>query len=103
VLAASIIKDLSGKAFVRKKPLEANMCLLLAMANRMESTCIAIMAKGFPWDVNAPIFATAKTVAKGVSPLYPSYFLSAVALGLDTLVRFMIKVSNMILFQLRHP
>jgi hypothetical protein len=59
------------------------------MGNRLEEVAIAFLERGFPSDVNKPIF-----------PIYdisqfefPSYFLLAVALGLYELVTAMIKVN----------
>ncbi|KAJ3366113.1 hypothetical protein HDU91_001987, partial [Kappamyces sp. JEL0680] len=84
---------LSETTLTKKRPGDANKAFLHALANRMQSVCIQIMEKGFPPNVNTPIFATTHSHTKNDKNefTFPSYFQLAVSLNLVDVVRFMIK------------
>ena len=71
------------------------------MAHRLEDVTLVMYERGFPSDVNSPIFSKPKnTDRSGISGLkFPSYFILAVALGLHNLVKAMLKVVKMLAFQ----
>ena len=60
------------------------------MANRLEDVCHILLEKGFPSNINAPIFG-----AKNPDPskfIFPSYFFLSMALELDGLTKAMVKL-----------
>jgi hypothetical protein len=102
-VAVQLLTDLSSQAIKKKFPYEANMIFLSAMTRRMEKLCLMILDKGFPIDLNDPIFTmrsnsrySANIPFRINASLFPSYFHLAVAMGFETLVRFMIKVGYLI-------
>ena len=99
--AQSIIADLAAPMMKKKFPYEANTAFLLAMANRMEKAACMLLDRGFPGNVNAPIYTMKPSKKYGSNvpfrmntTILPSYFLIAVAMNFETLVRFMIKVGE---------
>src|SRR5690606_5454999 len=80
---------------LRKKPKKtkvvfyrlANLCFLVALTNGMDTVAIEMINRGFPTDVNDEMMKS--PLGEGV---FPSFFLCAVAMGLETIVRAMIKV-----------
>ncbi|CAG8609688.1 5261_t:CDS:2, partial [Funneliformis mosseae] len=96
--ALVILSQISNNALKKKKKNEVNKSFLLAMAHRLEDITLAMFERGFPSDVNSPIFSKpAKNAERGgISGLqFPSYFILAVALGLHGLVKVMLKRANM--------
>jgi hypothetical protein len=110
--ACSLLEELSSAALRKKQPQLANKVFLSALAQGMEAVCVGMMEKGFPVSVNSSVVmhASVETSAKsGVTTeksggggqggagmksfQLPSYFMCALALNLDNLVRVMIKVS----------
>ncbi|CAI2180968.1 14209_t:CDS:2, partial [Funneliformis geosporum] len=96
--ALVILSQISNNALKKKKNSDVNKSFLLAMANRLEDITLAMFERGFPSDVNSPIFSkpTKNAERGGISGLkFPSYFILAVALGLHGLVKVMLKRANM--------
>ena len=88
-LACQLVDDVSSSTLRKKRPSESNRIFLMALANGMENVCIMMLDKGFPANLNGSI-VPASFRKDGF--VYPSYFLVSVALGLDSVVRFMLKV-----------
>ncbi|CAB4377691.1 unnamed protein product [Rhizophagus irregularis] len=95
--ALAILSQISSTTLKKKKNGEVNKAFLLAMAHRLEDITLSMYERGFPSDVNSPIFSKPKNADRGgISGLkFPSYFILAVALGLHDLVKAMIKRANM--------
>lgn len=97
--AETLLHDVTQPMTKKKYPFEANTIFLTALANRMEKVACMLLDRGFPPDVNAPVF-TMKPTKKYAefmpfrmnTALFPSYFLVAVAMNFEMLVKFMIKV-----------
>ncbi|KAJ3088241.1 hypothetical protein HK102_009196 [Quaeritorhiza haematococci] len=87
-LACALMDDLSPNTLRKKRVAEANRVFLLGMASSMEPLCMLMLERGFPVNVNSAALS-----CKDFS--FPSYFLMAVALGLDNVVRLMIKRANL--------
>jgi len=81
---------LTPNSLTKKRPADSNRAFLHAAVNNMQSVCIAMMEKGFPEDLNSPVFAAERSSSKK-SLIFPSYFHIAVALKLPTLVKTMLK------------
>ena len=98
--ALTILSQISNNALKKKKNIEVNKSFLLAMAHRLEDITLAMYERGFPSDVNTPIFSKPKNVERGgISGLkFPSYFILAVALGLYDLVKTMLKVISICIY-----
>lgn len=87
-------------SFLKKRYLfEANTIFLLSMVQGMERLALLILDKGFPKNVNDPIFTmrASKKYSENIpfrvnSSLFPSYFMAAIVFGHDILVKFMIKL-----------
>jgi hypothetical protein len=100
-----LIQQLHSSIIRKKRVYDACSLFLMAIANRMEKTALMILDKGFPHDVNAPIFAyKVKENYADQNPkfrmntvLFPSYFLVAVKFGLEVLVKYMLKVYHFII------
>ncbi|KAI9324424.1 hypothetical protein DFJ73DRAFT_872555 [Zopfochytrium polystomum] len=119
-LACSYLDEISSAALRRKQPALASKIFFTALGKAAESICIIMLDKGFPVSVNTPValnkvdvaamLATKEklsplsankstTVQKGgdavISPTpsfeLPSSFMAAVSLGLENVVRVMIK------------
>ncbi|KAI9199447.1 ankyrin repeat-containing domain protein [Polychytrium aggregatum] len=88
-LACSLIEDLSAATLKKKRPEESRKIFVMAMVNCMEPVCMMMLEKGFPVNVNAPAMES-----RNPRFIFPSYFVVAVALGLDNVVRTMIKRCN---------
>ncbi|KAJ3130467.1 hypothetical protein HK098_000032 [Nowakowskiella sp. JEL0407] len=80
----SLLDDLS-QTDLQKKETEARKIFLHAMANGMENVCMVMLERGFPQNVNNSF------THRGDRFVFPSFFLLAVGLGLDNVVRAMIK------------
>ncbi|GBB92431.1 hypothetical protein RclHR1_02000012 [Rhizophagus clarus] len=95
--ALAILPQISNAALKKKKNGEVNKAFLLAMAHRLEDITLSMYERGFPSDVNSPIFSKPKNTDRGgISGLkFPSYFILAVSLGLYDLVKAMLKRANM--------
>ncbi|KAJ3416119.1 Ankyrin repeat domain-containing protein 42 [Chytridiales sp. JEL 0842] len=111
--ACVLLEELSSAALRKKQPQLANKVFLSALAQGMEGVCIGMLEKGFPVSVNSSVVvhssmnaspqsapASAQGANGGASPQkpigmksfqLPSYFMCAVALGLENLVKAMIK------------
>ncbi|KAJ3137887.1 hypothetical protein HK100_000402 [Physocladia obscura] len=125
--ACTLLEDISSAALRKKFPLHANKVFYSAMGQAMEVLCLAMMEKGFPLSVNAPItikgsanlwkygpqesttgkvvnkfkrISTTSAKSSGLPPSanssrnipaiqLPSYFMAAVGLGLENVVRGM--------------
>ncbi|KAJ3007897.1 hypothetical protein HKX48_008879, partial [Thoreauomyces humboldtii] len=86
-VACALLNDMSPAMFVKHTYIrEANRIFLLAMANAMEPVCMIMLDKGFPGDVNAPVFKSEDSRF-----LCPSYFLMCVGLRLHNLVFHMVQ------------
>ena len=98
--ALTILSQISNNALKKKKNIEVNKSFLLAMAHRLEDITLSMYERGFPSDVNSPIFSKPKNTDRGgISGLkFPSYFILAVALGLHGLVKAMLKVTCLFQF-----
>ncbi|KAJ3313307.1 hypothetical protein HDU76_002689 [Blyttiomyces sp. JEL0837] len=120
-LACTLLDDVSSAAVRKKQPLLANRAFLTAITQSMESVCLIMLDKGFPVSVNTPVVLNKANIAntpssptkgsvpgtsaaaisannakgapgKNMPPLeLPSYFMVALSLGLDHVVRSMIK------------
>ena len=86
----SNIELLSDQTLTKKRPVDANRAFLHAIANRMQSVCLLFMEKGFPQNVNSPIYATNFKDADAFT--FPTYFQLAVSAGLYDVAKVMIKV-----------
>ncbi len=100
-IAEAFLAALPSTWMKKKKPYEANLMFLTALAHRMEKIALLMLDRGFPPDVNAPIFSAPKKYAESVpfrinTSLLPSYFIVAVAMGYETIMKFMIKVRSLI-------
>ncbi|KAF0505312.1 ankyrin [Gigaspora margarita] len=94
----SYIPNSSFNSLKKKKSVEANRAFLMAIAHRMDDVALAMYERGIPGDVNSPILVknSKNTDRGGISGLkFPSYFILAVALGLNELVKAMVKRANM--------
>ncbi|KAI8915053.1 hypothetical protein BC831DRAFT_554507 [Entophlyctis helioformis] len=88
--SCALINELSPNSLKKKRMHESNKVFLYALANRLEPVCLLLMDKGFPFNINAPIFG-----ASTLDPtkfIFPSYFILAVAFGLDNLIKAMLKL-----------
>lgn len=116
-LACTLIEDLSPNTIKKKRPSEANKCLLMSMANGMENVACALIDKGFPLNVNAGVFGSvppnqqpqkssrfSSTTQKDFNPIpppsavlsqvsFPSYFMLSVGIGLENFTKIMAKVN----------
>ncbi|RIB12868.1 hypothetical protein C2G38_1780423 [Gigaspora rosea] len=93
----SYIPNSSFNSLKKKKSVEANRAFLMAIAHRMDDVALAMYERGIPSDVNSPILVknSKNTDRGGISGLkFPSYFILAVALGLNELVKAMVKRAN---------
>ena len=107
--ACKLLEDISPSTIKKKKPIDTNSCFLHAMANGLEAVCLILYEKGFPSNVNLPAVSATisvqslsnnlKTKMTSISALggnepfmFPSYFMMAVGVGLDNVVRAMMKV-----------
>ncbi|ORZ31582.1 hypothetical protein BCR44DRAFT_1264903 [Catenaria anguillulae PL171] len=93
-LAIELLEQIQSSVIKKKRPDEVNHLFLLALSKRMETLCIRMYEKGYPPDVNSPIFVA--NVAKGEKPKFghPSYFLLAVGFRLYALSVAMLKKAN---------
>ncbi|KAJ3364509.1 hypothetical protein GGF32_001609 [Allomyces javanicus] len=93
--ALNYLDQLTASVIKKKRVDEVNHLFLLAMSKRMERLCMKLYEKGYPVDVNAPIFAP--NVAKGEVPkvTFPSFFLLTIGFGLPNLALAMIKKANL--------
>jgi hypothetical protein len=98
--ALAILSQISSATLKKKKNGEVNKAFLLAMAHRLEDITLSMYERGFPSDVNSPIFSKPKNTDRGgMSGLkFPSYFILAVALGLYDLVKAMLKVISICIY-----
>jgi len=87
--ACSIIEELSSNTFRKRNFSEANEIFVKAMLNNLEPVALAMLDKGFPPNVNLPIFEI--QMSNDIKVNLPSYFILAVALGLDNVIKVMIK------------
>lgn len=97
--AEDILRDIPTGLLRKRFPYESNLIFLTSLANRMETVACMILDRGFPFNVNLPIFSmkASKQFPNNIpfrvnTSLLPSYFIVAVAMNFETLVRFMIKV-----------
>ncbi|TPX38244.1 hypothetical protein SmJEL517_g00385 [Synchytrium microbalum] len=90
--ACQIIDEIPFDHLIAHRRREASQAFLKAMFNCMESVCIVMLEHGFPANVNDPALEAGPLDLNDFT--YPSYFLIAVALGLDHVVRSMIKKAN---------
>ncbi|KAI9178683.1 hypothetical protein H9P43_005345 [Blastocladiella emersonii ATCC 22665] len=92
--AIDVLEQLPSATIKKKRPDEVNHLFLLALAKRMERLCMKMFDKGYPADVNAPIFLP--NVTKGEAPKFgfPSFFLLAIGFGLNNLATAMMKKAN---------
>jgi hypothetical protein len=88
----SIIDLLSEQTLTKKRPVDANRAFLHAIANRMQTVCLAFMEKGFPHNVNSPIYATNFKDPDAFT--FPTYFQLAVASGLYDVAKVMPLLSD---------
>lgn len=86
-LACGVLEEISISTMKKKAPIEVNNAFLMAMVNCMEPVCMIMLEKGFPPNINSPIFNYGEEGAI----VFPSYFLLAVSFGLDNVVRTMVK------------
>jgi hypothetical protein len=98
--AQALLNEIPPGVLKKRFPYEANMIFLTAMMNRMEKMACMILDRGFPHNVNQPIFTmrSSKKYPTHIpfrinASLFPSYFIVAVAMNFETLIRFMIKAS----------
>ncbi|TPX64482.1 hypothetical protein SpCBS45565_g05875 [Spizellomyces sp. 'palustris'] len=84
--ACSLLDEISPTMLHKTWVAETEKIFLLAMANGMEPVCMLMLDKGYPPDVNAPVFS-----ARCKSFQAPSYFMLALGLGLHTMVFRMIQ------------
>ncbi|KAJ3048465.1 hypothetical protein HK097_010513, partial [Rhizophlyctis rosea] len=89
--ACQLLEDVSPSTLRKKHPQEANKAFVFAMANGLEIVCRLMIEKGFPLDVTTS--AMVGNAAQGKNYSLPSYLGLAVGLGLDNLVRAMIKAT----------
>jgi len=87
--ACTIIEELSSNTFRKRNFSEANNIFVKAMLNNLEQVVLAMLDKGFPPNINLPIFEI--KMSNDVKINLPSYFILAVALGLDNVIKVMIR------------
>jgi len=102
--ACQLLEDLSVNVLKKKRPKETNYCFLHAVANGLESLCLIFFDKGFPPNINAPALSSGHIIGPppGSSNLptplepfvFPSYFMMVVGIGLDNVIRAMVKRAN---------
>jgi hypothetical protein len=82
----------------KKQPAETNACFLHAASNGLESVCLQFYERGFPQNVNSSIlghktlFPPPDSSGPREEFQFPSYFILMVGIGLDNVVRAMVKV-----------
>ncbi|KAJ1559321.1 hypothetical protein HK096_000943, partial [Nowakowskiella sp. JEL0078] len=79
----SLLDDISPSDLQKHKR-EAERIFLQALSNGMENVCMVMLEKGIPSNITAPILNQT-----GFN--FPSYFILAVGLGFDNVVRAMLK------------
>jgi len=88
--ACTIIEELSTNTLRKRNFSEANNIFVKAMLNNLEPVVLSMLDKGFPPNINLPIFEIQMSNDTKVN--LPSYFLLAVALGLENVIKVMIRV-----------
>lgn len=99
-MAIRVLESVSAK-FLKKNFLHVNKIFLLALANRLEQFVYLMLTKGFPRSYDSPIIMASSKSKRSTflsssssskyPPIFPSYFIVSVALGLELVVRHMIK------------
>ena len=84
---ACILVSQLTPSHVSKSQSALNRIFLLAMVNRIDSVCIALLEKGFPKDIGNSISRTSAN-----SSIMPSYFILAVALDCKKLIEIMLEL-----------
>jgi len=87
--ACTIIEELSSNTFRKRNFSEANNIFVKAMLNNLEPVVLSMLDKGFPPNINLPIYEIQMSNDTKVN--LPSYFLLAVALGLENVIKVMIR------------
>lgn len=79
------------KLVVKKKHMPAlNVVFLMALMAGMDTLTMAIIEKGFPRNMNHPIFGVHSKHQKSI---FPTYFLLAISQGNMALIKQMISVN----------
>ncbi|KAI8815575.1 uncharacterized protein EV422DRAFT_510469 [Fimicolochytrium jonesii] len=76
-----IINNIAAASIQKTHPALVNRIFVKAMVNGLEPVCMMMLDKGFPPDVNAPMYQSS-----GANFRAPSYFMLAVALRMHTVV-----------------
>lgn len=99
--ACQLVEDMSVSTVKKKHPTEANSCFLHAATNGLESLCLLLYERGFLQSINSPILGHKHLfpppppepgAPKREEFIFPSYFILMVGIGLDNVVRAMVKV-----------
>ncbi|KAL7749988.1 hypothetical protein RI367_004503 [Sorochytrium milnesiophthora] len=94
-VASRVLDQIPSHALRKKHADEANHVFLLAVSKRHESLAIKLHERGYPPDVNSPIFVPISAgPGEPVKFSFPSYFMLAVGFGLVNLVTAMLKKAN---------
>ncbi|KAI9224940.1 hypothetical protein BC828DRAFT_401840 [Blastocladiella britannica] len=94
-VAIDLLEQLPSGTIKKKRQDEVNYLFLMALSKRMERVCLKIYEKGYPAEVNAPIFSP--NVPKGETPKFgfPSFFLLSVGFGMHALATSMVKKAHL--------
>jgi len=87
--ACAIIEELSTNTFRKRNFSEANNIFVRAMFNNLEPVIMLMLEKGFPPNINLPIYEI--QMSNDMKVDLPSYFILAVALGNINVIKAMIK------------
>jgi len=87
--AVSLVEDLSSNTFRKRNFAEANNIFVKAMLLNLEPVVLSMLDKGFPPNINLPIYEI--QMSNDIKVNLPSYFLLAVALGMDNVIKVMIR------------
>jgi len=87
--ACSIIDELSSNTFRKRNYSEANNIFVKAMLYNLEPVVLSMLDKGFPPNINLPIYEI--QMSNDMKVDLPSYFILAVALGNTNIIKAIIK------------
>lgn len=89
--ACKLLHSLNIKLAIKKYSIMMNYLFLMAIQSGMDSLAILIMESNFPKSVNDSILSHIPQGSNQNSDYYPSYFLASVAVGSETIIKYMIK------------
>lgn len=89
--ACKLLHSLNIKLAIKKYSVMMNYLFLMAIQSGMDSLAILIMENNFPKSVNDSILSHIPQESNQNSDCYPSYFLATMAVGSETIIKYMIK------------